>query len=97
EHKKLQLVRGLWAKPQLLIIDEPYTGLDKNSRAVLNTWLDELVQEGVQLILITNDTFLPKSINRFAHIVNGKIEIVDSPDDFAKTKNVRKRNYQLFY
>src|SRR5690606_29453225 len=32
EHKKLQLVRGLWAEPQLLIIDEPYTGLDKKDR-----------------------------------------------------------------
>ncbi|WP_159633249.1 ATP-binding cassette domain-containing protein [Sphingobacterium composti Ten et al. 2007 non Yoo et al. 2007] len=96
EHKKLQLVRGLWAKPQLLIIDEPYTGLDKNSRAVLNKWLDELVVEGVQLILITNDSFLPKSINCYAHIVKGKIEIADSPDDFAKDKKRQKKELPAF-
>src|SRR5690606_5105476 len=63
EHKKLQLVKGLWQKPQLLIIDEPYTGLDTNSRAVLNEWLDELIVEGVQLLLITNDKQLPHGIN----------------------------------
>nr|MBC7613863.1 ATP-binding cassette domain-containing protein [Pseudopedobacter sp.] len=26
EHKKLQLVKALWLKPQLLIIDQPYVG-----------------------------------------------------------------------
>ncbi|MGH2624853.1 MAG: ABC transporter ATP-binding protein, partial [Sphingobacterium sp.] len=78
EHKKLQLIRGLWASPQLLIIDEPYTGLDVNSRVVLNNWLDDLVRTGVQLILITNDLKLPKSINRFAQIIAGKLELVTS-------------------
>lgn len=96
EHKKLQLIRGLWAKPQLLIIDEPYTGLDKNSRTVLNAWLDDLVQEGVQLILITNDTLLPKSINRFAHLVEGKIEKVNSPAEFAKDKKRQEKELPTF-
>lgn len=96
EHKKLQLVRGLWAKPQLLIIDEPYTGLDKNSRAVLNSWLNELVEEGVQLILITNDTLLPKSINRYAHLANGRLIQVASPAEFAKDKKRQKKEFPAF-
>ncbi|WP_206366973.1 ATP-binding cassette domain-containing protein [Sphingobacterium sp. SGG-5] len=75
EHKKLQLIKGLWARPQLLIIDEPYTGLDKQSRGALNDWLDELAAEGLQLLLITNDRNLPQAMNRFAHIVNGQIAI----------------------
>ena len=96
EHKKLQLICGLWAKPQLLILDEPYTGLDTQSRAVLNDWLDDLVQEGVQLILITNDTRLPKAINRYAHLVDGQIEVVDSPKDFAKDKKRSKKALPAF-
>jgi len=90
EHKKLQLIRGLWAKPQLLIIDEPYTGLDSHSRQVLNNWLDDLAADGVQLILITNDTLLPSAINRYIHINQGKIEEVASAAllerDAARTK-----------
>ena len=54
EHKKLQLVKALWLKPQLLIIDQPYTGLDAASRVNLNILLDEVSAEGVQLILICN-------------------------------------------
>lgn len=84
EHKKLQLLKGLWVKPQLLIIDEPYTGLDHRSRAALNNWLDELIAEGVQLILITNDEQLPSKINRYAHIVDGKIEWVGEQSALSK-------------
>jgi molybdate transport system ATP-binding protein len=90
EHKKMQLIKGLWAKPQLLIIDEPYTGLDRQSRVALNTWLDELISDGVQLILVTNDEQLPTGINRYAHIVDGQIEEVDEHASLSKDE-VRER------
>jgi len=78
EHKKLQLVKALWLKPQLLIIDQPYTGLDAASRKNLNLLLEEVSTDGVQLILICNDSELPGSINRFAEIANGQILVSDS-------------------
>lgn len=96
EHKKLQLIRGLWIKPQLLIIDEPYTGLDYNSRSVLNNWLDELAAEGVQLLLISNDANLPTSINKFAHIIDGKVEMVDSIHDFELDQKRKKKTLPSF-
>lgn len=77
EHKKLQLVKALWLKPQLLIIDQPYTGLDAASRKNLNTLLNEVAAEGVQLILIANDTELPSSINRIAEIKNGRLSEIE--------------------
>lgn len=78
EHKKLQLIKALWLKPQVLIIDEPYTGLDKASRKKLNGFFDELAATGVHLILITNTHDLPRCINRFAQIEQGKLKQVDS-------------------
>ncbi len=73
EHKKLQLIKALWLKPQILIIDEPYTGLDAASRKNLNILLDDVSSKGVQLILICNDVELPTSINRFAEIKDKKL------------------------
>ncbi|WP_316735966.1 ATP-binding cassette domain-containing protein [Pedobacter aquatilis] len=78
EHKKLQLVKALWLKPQLLIIDQPYTGLDAASRKNLNILLDEVSANGVQLILICNDDELPESINCFAEIKDGQISVSES-------------------
>lgn len=73
EHKKLQLVKALWLKPQLLIIDQPYTGLDVASRKSLNILLDQVAKEDVTLILISNDEELPTCVNRFAEIENGRL------------------------
>ncbi len=86
EHKKLQLIKGLWSKPQLLLIDDPYTGLDAQSRITLNAWLDDLSQEGVQLILISNDQQLPQAINRFAYIADGQIHDVENPGKLSRSK-----------
>ncbi|WP_202912319.1 ATP-binding cassette domain-containing protein [Sphingobacterium olei] len=96
EHKKLQLVKGLWLKPQLLIVDEPYTGLDKNSRIILNRWLDELAEEGVHLVIISNDTRLPNAINRFAQLRDGKIDELASPLAFAKESIRQLRTLPTF-
>lgn len=92
EHKKLQLVKALWLKPQLLIIDQPYTGLDTVSRKNLNILLDKAATDGVQLILISNDDELPASINRFAEINNGQIKISDTrtSSSAAVEKNSRE-------
>ncbi|RNL51202.1 ATP-binding cassette domain-containing protein [Pedobacter jejuensis] len=81
EHKKLQLVKALWLKPQLLIIDQPYTGLDVASRKNLNILLDEVSKEGVQLVLISNDSEYPSAINRFAELQNGQINVSDSKEN----------------
>lgn len=73
EHKKLQLVKALWLKPQLLILDLPYNGLDVNSRQNLNTLLEEITEAGTQLILISNETELPVCIDRIAMIKAGQL------------------------
>jgi len=73
EHKKLQLVKALWFKPQLLIMDQPYNGLDKLSRQHLNELLEEITAGGTQLILISNEKELPSVIDRFAEIKAGQL------------------------
>ncbi|MDQ7949121.1 MAG: ATP-binding cassette domain-containing protein, partial [Pedobacter sp.] len=73
EHKKLQLLKALWLRPKLLILDLPYNGLDSASRKNLNHLLDGVATSGTQLILIANDTEIPSCINRFAKIEHGKI------------------------
>lgn len=74
EHKKLQLVKAIWLKPQLLILDQPYNGLDTRSRQNLNTLLEEISAEGTQLIIAGNETELPAVINRFAEIKDGVLQ-----------------------
>jgi len=73
EHKKLQLIKALWLKPQLLILDQPYNGLDTLSRRNLNNLLEDITESGTQLILVSNEKELPSSIQRYAEIKTGKL------------------------
>ncbi|WP_205314280.1 ATP-binding cassette domain-containing protein [Pedobacter namyangjuensis] len=92
EHKKLQLVKALWLKPQLLIIDQPYTGLDALSRKNLNVLLDKIAEEGVQLILISNDDELPYAVNRFAEIIDGQLLEIEA---FKGTLTVENKSKEI--
>ncbi|MCH5717547.1 ATP-binding cassette domain-containing protein [Niabella hibiscisoli] len=69
----------MWLSPQLLIIDQPYTGLDVKARASLNQLLDSFVQNGGTLMLISNDTELPHSINRTIVMEDGRLTPTNTP------------------
>ena len=91
EHKRLQLVKALWLKPQILMIDQPYTGLDVQSRRNLNGVFNEVVKEGMLLILINNDTEKPACISHFAEIQDGKLKEVASAVEISKgEKRIKK-------
>ncbi len=48
------IARALLGKPQLLILDEPFDGLDKSSRRSLADIINALARADIQLILITH-------------------------------------------
>ncbi|MGO3305357.1 MAG: ATP-binding cassette domain-containing protein, partial [Sphingobacterium sp.] len=96
EHKKLQLIQALWFKPQILILDEPYTGLDKIARVNLNILLDRLAELGTTLILISNDFTVPSSINRFGEIEDGKINTVDNINAFSLDETRQSKPFPYF-
>ncbi len=96
ENKKMQLIKALWLKPQLLIIDQPYTGLDASSRKTLNQVLDDLTKKGVHFILISNDNEVPSCINRYAEIRNGQLVSVANQQDISKEKPRIKKPLPYF-
>lgn len=93
EHKKLQLIKAIWLKPQLLILDLPYNGLDTASRTNLNNLLEEISAQGTQLILISNEEELPNCINRIAEIENG--QLVDVTTEIRKMTYFESTSYPV--
>jgi ABC-2 type transport system ATP-binding protein len=53
ERRRVDLAAGLIDRPQLLVLDEPTTGLDPRSRQIVWSTIRELVAEGVTLLLTT--------------------------------------------
>ncbi|ADP11997.1 putative molybdenum transport ATP-binding protein ModF [Erwinia sp. Ejp617] len=65
ETRKTLLCQALMAQPDLLILDEPFDGLDIASRAALGAVLSDLQHRGITLALVLNRfDDIPDFINR---------------------------------
>jgi len=53
--QRVGIARVLLHDPQLILLDEPYTGLDAQAVAMLNETLDEIVKAGRTVVLTTHD------------------------------------------
>src|SRR5262249_9367478 len=54
-HQRLGIAGGMLHDPSVILLDEPYTGLDANAVDVLNQILDESARAGKTIILTTHD------------------------------------------
>jgi molybdate transport system ATP-binding protein len=54
ETRKVLIARALMKRPDLLILDEPFDGLDIGSRERLETVLRDLIRSGLHLVLVTH-------------------------------------------
>ena len=73
ENKRLQLARALFFDPALLIMDNPFIGLDVEGRQRLHRILDTIVASGISIILITPPQELPDCITHVAVLENGQL------------------------
>ena len=88
--RKMLLTSVILKKPQVLIIDNPYIGLDSSSRKVLNNMLDRVVeQEAITLILSGQFRQLPKAISHRLHVEAGGLAHKSTFDSFELHKTVQ--------
>ena len=77
EFRRLLLARALAGEPDLLLLDEPFSGLDAPSRNEFFTLLNQLARQGVQMILVTHhkaDIF--PAITHMLQLENGRISAI---------------------
>ena len=57
--RRARIARALLAKPELLILDDPFLGVDAAGRIEIAALLGELVKKGLRLILICSPDVVP--------------------------------------
>jgi lipooligosaccharide transport system ATP-binding protein len=78
--RRLQLARALINRPELMVLDEPTTGLDPHSRHTVWDKLNALKAKGTTLLLTTHYMEEAEALcDRVAIMDRGKIVAVDTP------------------
>ncbi|MDE3252558.1 MAG: ATP-binding cassette domain-containing protein [Bacteroidota bacterium] len=90
EHKRFQLSKAILQKAEWLLLDNPYTGLDKEARKLLNQILDTLVDTGVHIFLVSAPADIPASITQVALLEKGRITGILKPTDYLQLQATGK-------
>jgi molybdate transport system ATP-binding protein len=73
ETRRMLLARSLLKKPKLLLLDNPFAGLDVHSRDVLRGALAQLKEQHITVILVTSSVEIPDSVTHLLELKDGKI------------------------
>lgn len=83
--RKLEIVRGLIHKPEILFLDEPTTGLDPLSRKNLWAYLAEVREkEGLTLFLTTHYLEEVEGSDKICIVDHGKVVSMGTPSHIKK-------------
>ena len=81
EKQRVALARALMTSPELLLLDEPLSALDQDTRSALQQELLKIQRQWqIPIILVTHDTLEAKLLgDQIIRITSGKQEVVQKP------------------
>jgi lipooligosaccharide transport system ATP-binding protein len=89
--RRLTIARALVSEPEILMLDEPTTGLDPQARHILWDRLFRLKEEGVTLLITTHYMDEAEQLcDRIMVMDNGSIMAEDSPAGLIKTYSTKE-------
>lgn len=89
--RRLAVARGLINEPELLLLDEPTTGLDPQARHLLWERLYQLKRQGVTIVLTTHYMDEAEQLcDRLVIVDNGTIAAEGSPRELIRRHSTRE-------
>ena len=84
ETRKVMLIRALTSEPDLLVLDEPFDGLDESSLRWLREHLAVLAETVPMVLVLNRLDECPDFVNNAAYVVDGRLDAqVARSDDGA--------------
>ncbi len=89
--QRVIIARAIISQPELLILDEPTTGVDQNAQYEFYSLLDKLNKEnGMTIIFVSHDIgVITKYVNKLA-ILNSNLVFFGTHDEFCKSETAIK-------
>lgn len=84
--RRVDLAKGMLHRPEVLLLDEPSTGLDPGARSDLWSYLEQVrSSDGVTVLLTTHLLEEAERADRIAIVHEGRLVALDTPDRLRAT------------
>jgi len=91
ERRKLEIARAMVTNPSLILLDEPFSGVDPIAVEELQTEIRRLVSSGVSILITDHNVERTLEVSDKAYIIDhGKVIASGSPAEVVKNELVRK-------
>lgn len=93
--QRLAIARALLHEPSILLLDEPYTGLDQHASGMLTNWLNRLRSSEQTILMVTHDLEQGMELaDRIAILVEGQL-VFNQEQRGVDVKKFRQTYYDL--
>lgn len=89
QRQRVLLARALVCEPKLILLDEPFNGLDEPNRVALLQTIQEAKDDGVAVVASTHDLRLAKETCEKAALLAGKQIAFDRLDEALDQSNMQ--------
>ncbi|GID29791.1 metal ABC transporter ATP-binding protein [Paractinoplanes brasiliensis] len=89
QRQRVLLARAIAAEPRLLLLDEPFNGVDVVSQEAITRVLRELSDGGTALVLSTHDLGVARDLADQVSLLNGRQWAVGKPADTLTADKLR--------
>ncbi|WP_107820667.1 ATP-binding cassette domain-containing protein [Mangrovibacterium marinum] len=72
ESKRTQLAAALLQKPDVMVLDQPFVGLDVTSREKLSRLIAQQMQAGISFVIICSPTMIPEGVAQVLELHEGQ-------------------------
>lgn len=91
ERRKLEIARAMITNPSLILLDEPFSGVDPIAVEELQHEIRRLVASGVSILITDHNVERTLEVSDKAYIIDhGKVIAEGSPAEIVKNELVRK-------
>jgi molybdate transport system ATP-binding protein len=94
QFKKMLITKALMKKPRLLLLDNLYTGLDKQACDYINDTINQVTALGANVIMVA-DRSIPKSITNVMEIENFAVKKISDIRNYIAVPTHRRRQNKL--
>ncbi|MES2754919.1 MAG: LPS export ABC transporter ATP-binding protein [Pseudomonadota bacterium] len=91
ERRRAEIARALAANPSIILLDEPFAGIDPISIADIRDLVCQLKKRGIGVLITDHNVRETLEIVDRAYIIyDGRVLFSGSPDDLVADENVRR-------